>query len=923
MTPPGLVAEKKPEQSLGRGTEINLNTASAPAADAYDKRMDEHRLTLPEIYARLASGADGLGEAEARRRLARHGYNDLTARPGPAAVVKFLRQFRNLFAGLLLVGAVLAFAAEQMAPGQDQLFVAVALLAVVFLNAVFTYVQEHESEKIMESFRKMLPAMMTVLRDGQPRRVETRRIVPGDVIFLAEGDRVPADARLIEVNQLKIDLSSLTGESEPQLRTLDRTHDNILESRNMAFSGTLIQCGDGKAIVYGTGMDTQIGRIVQLTHATGEAETPLRREIRRFVRLISLIAVILGAVFFAAGLLRGQDLIGSLLFAIGIIVANVPEGLLPTVTLALSMASRRMARRNALVKNLESIEALGATTVICTDKTGTITQNRMSVHTVVLGEQEHPAHDARVFEPLAAELAMQVMGLCNNAQRVGTGYGGDPTDIALRRYVDHLRHDDGRSPLAGASREHEIPFDSANRRMTVRCRLPDGTTRTYMKGAPEQMLAVCATLLRGGTRVAMTRRWRQRLLGVCDRLARRGERVLALACREGATADDATDFVFVGMVGMLDPPHPEVRDAVAMCRRAGIRVLMITGDHGITAEAVARQVGLLHGPGRVVRGDELEAMSDEALAEVLRQRELVFARTSPLQKLRIVRNLQRGGEVVTVTGDGVNDAPALKHADMGVAMGKAGTDVAKESSRMALLDDNFATIVAAVEEGRRIFDNLRKFIGYVLSHTTPEILPFIATLLFGIPLPLTVVLILCIDLGTDVLPALGLGVEPAERDVMARPPRPRGERLLTHRMLFDSYVVSGLFLSAAAFAVFFLTLTLGGWHWGEAPAVTDPLYRQAVTAYFVTIVIGQAANVLNRRSRHESLLAIGPFSNRLIGLGIATSLAMAALIVHVPALNRLLGTAPIDPWQWGLALLFALLMIAGVEIGKLRIRGSG
>ena len=559
----------------------------------------------------------------------------------------------------------------------------------------------------------------------------------------------------------------------------------------MLFSGSLVQSGSATAIVCRTGMRTEIGNIVALTKATSEVETPIRKELKHFIKIISGIAIGLGITFFLVSVAIGRGELASLIFAIGIIVANVPEGLLPTVTLALTMASKRMARKNALIKNLESVETLGSTTVICSDKTGTLTQNRLSVSSLVVGGDTYAESDPALrAHPRLAE-ACRIMAYCNNAHLTGDGYVGEATEGALLVFADRTLSND---PLPQAKRVAEEPFNSLVKRMITVCERVDGAgSEAYLKGAPEVVLNMCDRVYFNGDIFPMNTERREELMDRYRELASRGERGLALALQPVSGAEvPQGGYIFVAIVGMLDPPRPEVPDAIARCRNAGIRVAMLTGDYGLTAETIGRQIGLIQKHGTVIQGDELAAMDDDRLAEVLRERELIFARISPAQKLRIVRAFQAGGEIVTVTGDGVNDAPALKNADMGVAMGIKGTDVAKEASKMVLMDDNFATIVAAVEEGRTIFDNIKKFIAYILTSNVPQILPFIAYVLLDIPLPLTVVLILAIDLGTDIVPALGLGAERPETDVMHKPPRKRGERLLTRNLLGMSYGIIGM-----------------------------------------------------------------------------------------------------------------------------------
>ncbi len=881
---------------------------------------DYHSIPLAELEQRLDSNAAGLSSAEALRRLGVYGSNELSVRKETSEIVKFLRQFGNFFALLLIVGSALAFLADFLKPGEGNFYIGVALLVVVLLNALFTYIQEHQAERILESFRNMLPHMANVVRDNQVSRIEAKLLVPGDVILLEEGDRIPVDGRLIEVNQLKVDHSSLTGESEPQLRKLICTHENLVESRNVVFSGTLVQSGNGKALVYATGMQTQIGHIVQLTKETTPVETPIRKELRRFIRVISGIAIVLGVLFFMLSVMLGNPFIGSLIFAIGIIVANVPEGLLPTVTLALTMASKRMAKKNALIKNLEAVETLGSTTVICTDKTGTITQNKMQVATLVLGDREWSAYQSGLAQAPGFDEACAAISLCNNARISGEHYLGDPTETALLAFAHRLKQQTDLQTKFPRTYEH--PFDSATKRMITTHQGENGQSNlAYMKGAPEVVFGLCTHILQQGKLVEFDAAELQHALELYELLAARGERVLAMAYKTTEALEaSADDFVYLGLVGMLDPPRPEIADAIDKCRTAGIRVFMITGDYHVTAESIARQVGLFTDDGRVVVGGELEEMGEDELATLLDSRELVFARSTPSQKLRIVKALQKKGEIVTVTGDGVNDAPALKNADMGVAMGLSGTEVAKEAADMVLLDDNFATIVHAIEEGRTIFSNIKKFIAYILTSNIPEILPFIAFVAINAPLALTVVLILTIDLGTDLLPALGLGKEAPEQDVMKQPPRRRDERLLTWPLLGMSYGIVGMLQAAAGFFAFFVVLYQGGWTWGTPLPDSDLLYKTAVTSFFAAVVICQIADVLICRTRRQSILTAGIFSNKLIWVGIAVELGLVAAISHITFLQPFFGTAPIGWFELSLGVPFAVTILLGDELRRWLIR---
>ncbi len=878
---------------------------------------DEHVIGIEDLFKRLDTNESGLSSDEACKRQQQYGYNVLEIKKKVPLILKFAKHLVNFFAILLWIGAILAFISEKLSPGVGNYYIAIALVCVVVLNAVFTFILEYESEKIMEHFSKMMPATIEALRDGIRTNINSSDLVPGDIIYLEEGLKIPADGRLIEINSLKVDNSSLTGESEPQLRKLECTHENILESRNMVFSGTTVQSGNGSAFVYSTGMNTQIGRIAGLTKQVEEVRSPLGRELNHFIKIISIIAVVLGVTFFTIGFMHGEMLIASLIFAIGIIVANVPEGLLPTVTLSLSMASNRMARKFALIKRLESVETLGSTTVICTDKTGTITENRISVNTLFLNYEERNVNEKGLENVPGIDELIRVCVLCNNARHLGgEEYHGDPTESALLRYSSKFIKTE---PLIRDNpRIHESPFDSNKRRM-ITYNSKDSKMAAYLKGAPEVVISMCKRSLHDGITTVLQKEEKDRILRIYERMASRGERVLALAFTDGVYDDDL-DYIFVALIGMIDPPRKEIPEAVSRCRTAGIKVIMITGDNRHTAEAIARLSGMIDHNANIMTGDKIESVDDQELDDFLRKEDLIFARTTPSQKLRIVKVLQSMSHVVTVTGDGVNDAPALKHADMGVAMGISGTDVAKEAADMVLLDDNFATIVSAIEEGRTVYSNIKKFIEYILTSNVPEILPFIAFVLLGIPLPLTAVLILSIDLGTDILPALGLGIEKSEFDVMKIPPRPPTERLLSPSLLFKSYGIYGLIEAAGGFFSYFVVLYSGGWSWGQRLSPTDPLYLKAITAFFVSIVICQVANVMVCRTKRESVLGRRLASNGLIMLGILVELVLVWLIVYNPTAQKIFGTYELSGTQILLSLPFAFLILFVDEIRKALLR---
>jgi len=831
------------------------------------------------------------------------GPNVLPEPKRASLAVRLARHLGQPFALLLWAGAALALVGERFHSGEGMRLIAWALIAVVLLNGAFGFWQETRVERAMAAFRNMLSPRARVLRDGNEIEIDAVGVVVGDVLVLREGDRVSADARLFEANALKIDNSALTGECEPQLRTTAPAAGLRLDSRNLAFSGTLVTTGTGRGVVYATGGATEIGHVAGVTVQTVRVETPIRRELRHFVRIISTIAVALGVVFFVAGFSVGSAFWTNLVFGIGIIVANVPEGLLPTVTLALAIAGRKMAKRNALLKTLESAETLGCTTVICTDKTGTLTQNEMRVTDVLLASDRN-------------DEALRVMALCNNAtidpDRFDARAAGDPTEVALLLHLESKRRGSVRDLRAHHPRVFERPFDSATREMATVHATADGGLESLLKGAPEVVIEQCEDTPR-----------KAQLRERADELAHGGKRVLALAKKTIAKDADldrevaTPGYELVGLVAMHDPPRPEVANAVARCHGAGIRIIVVSGDHPLTVEAIARETSIVGSESTKVRtGADLAAWSDIALRRALSEGDVLFARTSPLDKLRIVTALQQMGHVVAVTGDGVNDAPALKRADIGIAMGESGTAVAREAADMVLMDDNFATIVAAVEEGRVIYGNIRRFVGYVLTSNVPEMIPYVAFVLFGIPLPLPILLVLAIDLGTDMAPAIALATETAELDVMKLPPRSKSERLLSRDLLLSSYVLFGLVESVAGFAAYFSVLVGGGWRPGAQLAMNDRLYAQSIAAFFAAVVLCQVANVLIWRTTRESVFTKGILRNRAVVVGIVIELGLLLLVVETSLGHSVFGTASLPFRTWLVPLPVALAMLAVSELVK-------
>uniref|UniRef100_A0A914CS75 Sodium/potassium-transporting ATPase subunit alpha n=1 Tax=Acrobeloides nanus TaxID=290746 RepID=A0A914CS75_9BILA len=775
---------------------------------------DEHKIPMDELVVRLQTNLDtGLTSEQAAKILARDGPNALTPPKKTPEWVKFCRNLFGGFAMLLWIGSFLCFIAFTVDyinvehPSNDNLYLGIVLASVVIITGCFQYYQESKSSKIMESFKKMVPTFALVYRNGEKVQVRTEDIVAGDIVDVKGGDRIPADIRVVSGHGFKVDNSSLTGESEPQSRSPECTNDNPLETKNLAFFSTNAVEGQAKGIVLSTGDRTVMGRIAHLASGLETGETPIAKEIAHFIHIITGVAVFLGVSFFVIAFLLGYHWLSAVVFLIGIIVANVPEGLIATVTVCLTLTAKRMASKNCLVKNLEAVETLGSTSTICSDKTGTLTQNRMTVahmwyddnisecDTSELGSGEASQDQSPTYKAL-----IRVAALCNRAEfKPGQDdvpvlkreCTGDASESALLKCVE-MAVGDVQGWRQRNKKVCEIPFNSANK-YQVSIHEQDNPEDGYflvMKGAPERILERSNTIFMNGVEVPLTESIKDSFNKAYLELGGMGERVLGFCDHtlnkstfpHGYTFDSddvnfpLNDLRFVGLISMIDPPRAAVPDAVAKCRSAGIKVVMVTGDHPITAKAIAKSVGIIsedaetvediamrkdvpvdsvnprEAKAAVIHGSDLRDMTEDQLQEILDQHdEIVFARTSPQQKLMIVEGFQRQGQIVAVTGDGVNDSPALKKADIGVAMGIAGSDVSKQAADMILLDDNFASIVTGVEEGRLIFDNLKKSIAYTLTSNIPEISPFLVFILFGIPLPLGTVTILCIDLGTDLV----------------------------------------------------------------------------------------------------------------------------------------------------------------------------
>lgn len=920
------------------------------------REAEVHALPVDQVFDALGSSPQGLTKEEAARRLEQYGRNAIQEAKGTPLILKFFSNFTSVMAILLWVGGIIGFVAQM-----PQLGIAIWMVNVI--NGIFSFMQEFRAEKATEALRKLLPASATVIRDGEQQRVLAEELVLGDVIILAEGDRISADARLVEENDLRCDQSTLTGESRPVRKTREASHAAGLaraERPNLVFAGTNVAAGSGVAVVVATGMHTEFGKIACLTQSQKEELSPLQKELGRLTRTITVIAVSMGVIFFVAAVLAARTSIAeSFIFAMGMIVAFVPEGLLPTVTLSLAMGVQRMAKEHALIKRLSAVETLGCTTVICTDKTGTLTQNEMTVSDLwlpgralkVTGVGYAPegtvtAGGTGVTARQDADLhrLLVAAGLCNNARLVPPDEQaahwtvlGDPTEAAMlvaatKGGLD-LKDEARRAP-----RLRELPFESNRKRMSTIHQVNEGENGfqriAFIKGAPKEVVDLCSQAVQNGAPLAMDEALRARIMAANDSYARSGLRVLAVAERRltnGMALPESLsaytpevvehDMTFLGLIAMADPPRPEVAAAVQECHNAGIRIVMITGDYGLTAESIARRIGIVTGDHpRIITGSELEYMEQPALEEALRG-EVIFARVAPEQKLQVVSALQDMGNVVAVTGDGVNDAPALKKADIGVAMGMTGTDVAKEAADMILTDDNFASIVGAIEQGRAVYNNIRKFLTYILNSNVPEAVPFIVFLFTrgAIPLPLTVMQVLAIDLGTDMVPAIGLGSEPPEAGIMNRPPRSQKEPLMNASVLGRA-AWYGLLESANAMFSFFLVYWLNGWRPGMPMQASGHVYQMATTMTLAAIVFTQIGVVFNCRTERASVFRVGLRSNRMVLIGIGCELALLSALVYVPFLHGLFGTAALGPREAVWLLIWPPAMFLTEEVRKATLR---
>lgn len=864
------------------------------------------------------NAAHGLTGEEANKRLEIHGRNVLKPAKRHGWLKILFSQFTDLMIIILIASSIISFTMGENSEG-------IAILAIILLNGLLGFIQEMRTEKAMEALMSLAAPHARVVRDGVIRDIPAEEVVPGDLIVLEAGNRVPADAVLLEANNLYSDESMLTGESIPvaKIRT-DQTNASLtsVTSRNMVYMGSMITNGTGRALVMVTGMETEMGKIAEMMETAGVQDTPLQKKLEKLGEYMVTGCLAICAIVAVLGILRGEPVIQMLLGGISLAVAAVPEGLPAVVTIALAIGVRRMVQKNALIRRLPAVETLGCATVICSDKTGTLTENRMTVVEAYAGKNPYVmrknnqgrlsaycrGREVHVEKTTGLKLLLKIGMLCGNTRIMESNSDadldieGDPTEVALVRAAIDTGLDK-ESVFSAYRRVREIPFDSERKLMSVICRSQSGELFLFAKGAPEIIMDKCSKIMIADRERDITQDDQDKLRDECAAMTSRALRVMAFAYRTVQPyqlwRDDLeSQLVFIGLAGMTDPPRKEAIESVAKCRRAGIKTIMITGDHVKTATSIAKSMDIYRDGDLVVNGREIDQMSDQELEEACRKA-TVFARVFPKHKMRIVRAIRNNGNIVAMTGDGVNDAPAVKDADIGIAMGKSGTDVTRQAASMILMDDNFSSIVAAVEEGRNIYSNIRKFIRYLLSCNVGEVLTMFLSMIMGLPIPLLPAQVLAVNLATDGLPAIALGMEPGEPDIMERPPRSPDESIFSHG-LARLIMVRGIFIAISTIASFMIVNTM------------SKNLAGARTAALVTLVLSQLIHVFECKSEHKSLFELPVFSNKYLIFAVLSSILMLLGIIYLPFLSAIFGTTALALNEWliagGISLLVPILV---------------
>jgi Ca2+-transporting ATPase len=842
----------------------------------------------------------GLSEDEAKSRLTKIGSNQLSEGEKVSLWALFFSQFQDFMVLILLVATLISGLLGEYVD-------AIAILSIIVLNSILGFVQEVKAERSLSALKKLSAPMAKVFRDGQWKRISASLLVPGDMVSVGSGDRVPADLRWIEAAGLMVEESALTGESLPiekVVEPLTQKDLTLADYRNMSFMGTMVVKGSGVGVIVATGMKTEMGRIAHLIQSTEQNVTPLQRRLEQLGKILIVVALFLTALVVVTGVMHGQDLYKMFLAGVSLAVAAIPEGLPAIVTIALALGVQRMIKRKAIVRKLPSVETLGCASVICSDKTGTLTENKMTVTHIYANKQLITLEDGWRQQNSTLQQLLQIAVLCNNATLIKKGkkisFEGDPTEGALM--VMGARGGITRTSLdENWVRVKEHPFDSVRKMMSVVVENKQKQAKLLVKGAPDVLIRDCTHILLNGRVEPITARLRQQLMEQNDKLASKALRNLAFAYRDvsGSIQNQnesklERNLIFVGLAGMIDPPRKEVKEAIRLCRKAGIRTVMITGDHQATAEAIAVQLGIKRPNGLTVTGRDIYNMEDSEFQQQVENID-VYARVSPEHKLKIVSALQQKGHVVAMTGDGVNDAPAIKAADIGIAMGKSGTDVSKEASSLILANDNFATIVSAIEEGRHIYDNIQKFISYLLASNVGEILVMFFAMLMGLPLPLIPIQILWVNLVTDGLPAMALGVDPAEEDSMSRPPRDSRESIFARRVGWK-IVTRGLLIGTCSLLAFWVTYQEGG------------QLELAQTVAFATLVLSQLIYVFDCRST-GTIFERNPFSNLALCFAVLISVLLLVVVIYYPPLQPIFHTVPLQMHEWILIVVTSTLPV--------------
>jgi sodium/potassium-transporting ATPase subunit alpha len=889
--------------------------------------MADFQLEHKALLEKYKSSLQGLTQSEAKKRLEDFGANELSDTVQKNYIKEYLKQYVQFFAILLEVAAILAFIAHSYAPEDGNNILGYAIGVAVFINATFSFWQEYKADKAMEALLRLMPTEVRIRREEKAQSIDARELVPGDIVLLEEGDKIAADAVLLENTALYINTALINGESRPSRRELEisKNTKRALEAKNMVFAGTSVVSGSAVALVVATGHATEFGKIATLTKNVQKRLTPMQKEVIHITHILTLIALAMGVVFFMLGVFSGQGYLLAAIFALSLIVANVPEGLMPTITLSLSLASQRMARRNALIKNLDSVQTLGSASVICTDKTGTLTRNEMTLKEIRLCGGEHITltgegyatqgefhWDGEADERTQTRLdELLLSGVLNSRASIEDDkLIGDPTELALvcaakKKGLDTKEY----------KKLSENPFDSERKMMSSLYQKGEDAT-LYVKGAVEVVFEKASHYRdANGERQTFDAEAKEKMHRYAEEFEEGAYRVLAIA---QGKSDKEEDLTLLGLVAIMDLPRKEVKEALAECKSAGIRTMMITGDNDRTAQAIARKIGLEFDS--VLTGEEVERLSEEELEKRLAKENILFARMASNQKLKIATALQNNGEVVAMTGDGVNDAPALKRADIGIAMGLSGTDVAKEAADMILLDDNFKSIVSAIEEGRTVYFNIKKFVTYILSSNVPEIVPYILQFFFKIPLPLSVIQILSIDLGSDMLPGLALGSEKPEKNIMKRPPIAPSEKILDWEVFKRGYFFIGVIEATAAMVAFISFLLMHGWEYGTVDLGDPLLQSQAMTMTLLGAVSCQLVNVWTMRSWEFSAWSVGLWSNKLLLGAMVLEFLWIWMLLGLEPVQKIFHTASIPLNELWILLPFPIILFVSHEFYKYRLR---